>query len=349
MVIFIRSCLTFTNFFINNTCTKQILGNRWARTRRLLTPAFHFDLLKPYLEVFNETADTLLVKKISSCCSGGSRGREGTFQGAPSQSIFFFILMLFSAKTMPNHRFASPIGKSWIRHCTERMIQRTRMHSSRMRTDRSLTVCWRLLPGEGSASGGGCLVGGGVWSGGMSALGGGLLPGGVCWGEGVSGPGGGWSGMSAPGVVYSQGGWGDGWGGGVWAGRGVSAPGGCLFRGSAPGGGSGQGGGYPSMHWGRHPPPALWTESQTPVKTLPWPNFVAAGNNWTFKSAHNIYNHLQQKLDECATSGRSFDVFKYTSEYTLDNLLQCICSYKSDVQIVGYVFVLNISLSITMI
>ena len=24
--------------------------------------------------------------------------------------------------------------------------------------------------------------------------------------------------------------------------------------------------------------PPLWTESQTPVKTLPWPNFVAAGN-----------------------------------------------------------------------
>ena len=32
--------------------------------------------------------------------------------------------------------------------------------------------------------------------------------------------------------------------------------------------------------FGDHPP---WTESQTPVKTLPWPNFVAAGNkqkNW---------------------------------------------------------------------
>ena len=31
---------------------------------------------------------------------------------------------------------------------------------------------------------------------------------------------------------------------------------------------------YPIMHWGR--PPPLWTESQAPVKTLPWPNFVAA-------------------------------------------------------------------------
>ena len=30
----------------------------------------------------------------------------------------------------------------------------TRMHSSRMRTGRSLTVCWRLLHGGGSAPGG---------------------------------------------------------------------------------------------------------------------------------------------------------------------------------------------------
>ena len=55
----------------------------------------------------------------------------------------------------------------------------------------------------------------------------------------------------------------------------------------------------PAMHAGIHPPPTgdllqgmlgyllqcmlgytpPWTESQTPVKTLPWPNFVAAGKN----------------------------------------------------------------------
>ena len=47
----------------------------------------------------------------------------------------------------------------------------TRMHSSRMRTGRSLTVCWRLLPGGGGVcSGGGMSAQGGsaprgVWSG----------------------------------------------------------------------------------------------------------------------------------------------------------------------------------------
>ena len=58
----------------------------------------------------------------------------------------------------------------------------TRMHSSRMRTGHSLTVCWSLLPGGGGSGPGGCLVWGesaprGVWSGG------GQLPGGVCSGR----------------------------------------------------------------------------------------------------------------------------------------------------------------------
>ena len=54
----------------------------------------------------------------------------------------------------------------------------TRMHSSRMRTGRSLTVCYSLLPGgggvcsRGGAWSGGSPWGGGAWSGGVSALGG---------------------------------------------------------------------------------------------------------------------------------------------------------------------------------
>ena len=67
----------------------------------------------------------------------------------------------------------------------------TRMHSSRMRTGRSLTVCGRLLGGGGFCSRGG------------------------------------------------------------------------------------EGSGIPACTEADTPP--LWTESQTPVKTLPWPNFVAAG------------------------------------------------------------------------
>ena len=86
-----------------------------------------------------------------------------------------------------------------------------------------------------------------------------LLPGGVCLVPG---------GVSAPGGVVP------GEGGLVMGGV---CSGGCLFRGGwvgclVPGG-------YPSMHWGRHPSPPV--DRYTLVKTLPWPNFVAAGNNST--------------------------------------------------------------------
>ena len=98
---------------------------------------------------------------------------------------------------------------------------RTRMHSSRMRTGRSLTVCRSQLPG------GGCLLLGG------------LLGAGVC-SEGCLLPG-----VSALGGLL---------------------PGGCVLQGgvSAPGG-SARGG--VSQDALRQRPP-LWTESQTPVKTL---------------------------------------------------------------------------------
>ena len=36
-------------------------GGKWARNRRLLTPAFHFDILKPYIDVYNDSANILVV------------------------------------------------------------------------------------------------------------------------------------------------------------------------------------------------------------------------------------------------------------------------------------------------
>ena len=119
----------------------------------------------------------------------------------------------------------------------------TRMRSSRMRTGRSLPVCRSLLPGGRGVS----APGWGVCSGGLVCFPGGCL----LWGcllQGVSAPGGGSSGdVCSWGDVCSQE---------------------CLLP-----GGVCSGGWYPSQHALRQTAP-LWTESQTPVKTLPWPNFV---------------------------------------------------------------------------
>ncbi|CAG5118710.1 unnamed protein product [Candidula unifasciata] len=47
-------------------------GAIWARSRRLLTPAFHFDILKPYIEVYNKAADILFEKLDQYAKSGES-------------------------------------------------------------------------------------------------------------------------------------------------------------------------------------------------------------------------------------------------------------------------------------
>ena len=77
------------------------------------------------------------------------------------------------------------------------------------------------------------------------------------------------------------------WGGGVCSwGRGCGVPG--------PGGGvcsRGGGSGIPACTEADTLPPLL-TESQTPVKTLPWPNFVAAGNNVSPSLSKNIWGKI---------------------------------------------------------
>jgi len=49
----------------STTGESLLTGNepKWSRTRRLLTPAFHFDVLKPYVKVYCECVDILLVSE----------------------------------------------------------------------------------------------------------------------------------------------------------------------------------------------------------------------------------------------------------------------------------------------
>ena len=103
------------------------------------------------------------------------------------------------------------------------------------------------------------------------------MPESASWGEDVCSLGG-WGllwGVCSQGDVCSRGGllWGVSGPRGLGLLPGGVSSGGCLVPGD----------GYPSMHWGR---PPLLTESQTPVKTLPWPNFVAAGNEGFAHARH---------------------------------------------------------------
>ena len=94
---------------------------------------------------------------------------------------------------------------------------------------------------------------------------------------GVCFPGGGGSGARRGLVLGGSG------AGGVWCWGGL-VPGGSGPRGGLVPGGLVPGRVYPSMHWGRPPP----VDRHTPVKILPWPNFVAAGNNAPFVACRKV-------------------------------------------------------------
>ncbi|XP_060071008.1 cytochrome P450 4A24-like [Ylistrum balloti] len=46
-------------------------GKKWERNRRLLTPAFHFDVLKPYVSIYNKVFD-IFLDKLEKATSGGN-------------------------------------------------------------------------------------------------------------------------------------------------------------------------------------------------------------------------------------------------------------------------------------
>ena len=40
-------------------------GDKWSRHRRMLTPAFHFNILKPYMKIFTKSTDIMHVSLLN--------------------------------------------------------------------------------------------------------------------------------------------------------------------------------------------------------------------------------------------------------------------------------------------
>ncbi|XP_022104399.1 cytochrome P450 4F22-like [Acanthaster planci] len=86
-------------------------GKKWARNRRLLTPGFHFDILKPYLDIFQQSGN-ILVEKWKVACGGKKTSME-MFSNMSLLTLDSLLRCIFSVETncqtVENHPYIKGI------------------------------------------------------------------------------------------------------------------------------------------------------------------------------------------------------------------------------------------------
>ncbi|XP_022104372.1 cytochrome P450 4F4-like [Acanthaster planci] len=86
-------------------------GKKWARNRRLLTPGFHFDILKPYVDIFQKSGD-ILVEKWKAACGGKETSME-MFSNISLLTLDSLLKCIFSVETncqtIENHPYIKGI------------------------------------------------------------------------------------------------------------------------------------------------------------------------------------------------------------------------------------------------
>ncbi|XP_072033186.1 uncharacterized protein [Amphiura filiformis] len=73
-------------------------GNKWSRNRKLLTPGFHFEILKPYAKLFNEST-AVLVKKWKRMCEGKEQVSMEMFKQISMLTLDSLLKCIFSVNT----------------------------------------------------------------------------------------------------------------------------------------------------------------------------------------------------------------------------------------------------------
>ncbi|XP_021340201.1 cytochrome P450 4A6-like, partial [Mizuhopecten yessoensis] len=97
-------------------------GKQWARSRRLLTPAFHFDVLRPYMDIYNEAAEELLNN--IGVCAGKGESFE-TFGVVSACSLDIILRCAFSYRTncqnlRERHPYVTAVKElteTWVERC----------------------------------------------------------------------------------------------------------------------------------------------------------------------------------------------------------------------------------------